>query len=146
MGMVVLGMGWLVWWPLLILGIPLMVYSAVVSWMFIYKAWALIQDGHARASPCKALGFLFIPFFNLYWVFEAYWGFAKDYNDYVARHRLQAAPKLPDGLFLALSILTVASIIPFLDIATGIAVFIIFAVIINKVCDAVNALPAQSTE
>ncbi|HUV53539.1 MAG TPA: hypothetical protein VMW64_10785, partial [Dehalococcoidia bacterium] len=59
------------WWfilPLLI--IPISIFVFVVVCVFIHKAWASIQDGHARTGPCKALGFLFIPFFNFYWIFQ----------------------------------------------------------------------------
>ena len=135
-------------WPLLVIGIALMVYAFVVYCMFIHKSWASIQDGHARAGPCKALGFLFIPFFNFYWIFEAFWGFAKDYNSYVARLGIQAALKLPEGLFLAycilLLVLLLVSVIPFVNFVTVIANFIIFAIMIGKVCDAINALPEPS--
>lgn len=140
LGLLFFGIGWL-FWPLLFLGIPLTIFFFIVLCMFVYNSWTAIQDGHARSGPCKALGFLFIPFFNLYWIFQAFWGFSKDYNAYVARHGFQAAAKLPEGLFLAFCILILVSLIPFLDIATGIAGFVIFAVIINIVCDAVNVLP-----
>ena len=133
-------------WPLLVLGIPLLIYLAIVSCKFVHKSWSSIQDGHARTGPCKALGFLFIPFFSFYWIFEAFWGFAKDYNAYTARHGIQAAPKLPEGLFLAFCILSLVNIIPFVNYVMWIPTFIIFAVIISKVCDAVNALPSQSTK
>ena len=135
------------WWfilPLLIIPIAIFVFTVVC--VFIHKAWASIQDGHARTGPCKALGFLFIPFFNFYWVFQAVWGFAVDFNKYVARNNISAAPRLPEGLFLTYSILYVAAIIPFVGIAISIANFIIGAILISKVCDSVNALPARVAE
>jgi len=143
LALILWGVGWIVW-PLLVLSIPLVIYLFVVFCMFVHKSWSSIQDGHARTDPCKALGFLFIPFFNFYWIFQAYWGFAKDYNAYTARHAINNAPELPEGLFLAYCILIVLSIIPFVNFVTGIAAFIIFAVIISKVCDAVNVLPSPS--
>jgi hypothetical protein len=132
-------------WPFLLV-IPIAIYVFVVVSVFIYKAWASIQDGHVRTGPCKALGFLFIPLFNLYWIFQAFWGFAVDFNKYVARNNISGAPRLPEGLVLAYCILYVASIIPFVGIALGIANFIIGAILISKVCDAVNALPPPSAK
>ena len=136
------------WWFILpaLLIIPIAIFVFVVVCVFIHKAWASIQDGHARTGPCKALGFLFIPFFNFYWIFQAVWGFAVDFNKYASRNNVSAAPRLPEGLFLAYSILYVAAIIPFVGIAISIANFIIGAILISKVCDAVNALPPQSTK
>jgi hypothetical protein len=58
--------------------------------VFLYKAWALIQDGQPRTSPGKAVGFLLIPIFNIYWQFVVSWGLAKDLNGYAQERSLQA--------------------------------------------------------
>jgi len=52
----------------------------------LYKFWQVIQDGHARTIPGKAVGFLFIPIFSYYWLFVAYFGLAMDLNRYIERH------------------------------------------------------------
>ncbi len=136
----------------------LSIYLTVVSCIFIYRAWKSIQDGHARASAGKALGFLFIPVFNYYWIFQAVWGFAIDFNKYVHRNNVNSVPRLPERLFLAFCVVYIISIVlgfimGFLGLLFGYpsyfyitwvptaAYYIIGAVIINKVCDAVNALP-----
>jgi len=124
----------LVAWPLLLLAIPLLIYGGVIYIIFVYKAWESIQDGHARTGPCKAIGLLFVPFFNFYWIFQAHWGFAKDYNAYISRHGVAAAPRLSEGLFLAYCII---SLIPFVNIAG----FVVYAVLLNNICDGVNSLP-----
>jgi hypothetical protein len=41
-------------------------YGAVVQMMLIYNAWSAINDGQARTTPGKAVGFLLIPLFNIY--------------------------------------------------------------------------------
>lgn len=61
------------------------IYGAVVAAVLIYKIWAAIQGPTARTTPGKAVGFLFIPFFNFYWIFQAFWGWTKDYNALVAQ-------------------------------------------------------------
>jgi len=125
------------------LSLLIMVYIVVVSAILWYKAWKSIQDGSARTTPGKAVGFMFIPIFNFYWVFQAVWGFAKDYNSYIERHKY-SVEKLPEGLFLASAIMAVAGIIaariPGIGILYNIAVLIIAAMIVVKVCDAVNAI------
>ncbi|MCI0404421.1 MAG: hypothetical protein L0212_13030 [Acidobacteria bacterium] len=118
-----------------------LVYGVIVMLMMWYKAWAAIQDGHARTTPGKAVGFLFIPLFNLYWIFQAILGFAKDYNSYVDRHSL-GAHKLPEGLFLTYCVLVLAGIIPLLGVLASVAALGVMIVLAAKVCDAVNALPA----
>ncbi len=41
----------------------------VFTAMLVYKLWDSIQDGTARTTPGKGVGFLFIPFFNFYWIY-----------------------------------------------------------------------------
>lgn len=126
--------------PLFLLGAAALLYGGVVSLIFIYRMWQSIRDGHARTSPGKAVGFLFIPFFNLYWMFQVLWGFAKDYNRHVDRYALRV-PKLPEGLFLAYSILHLTLWIPLLGF---IAYWVVSFILISKICDAVNALPGEA--
>jgi hypothetical protein len=39
--------------------------------LIVRRAWASIDGGAENLSPAKAQGFLWIPFFNFYWVFPA---------------------------------------------------------------------------
>ncbi len=120
-----------------------LVYTAVVFFVLWYKAWESVQDGHVRTSPCRAVGFMFIPFFNLYWLFEAIWGFARDYNRFIVRHRI-SAPDLSEGLFLAVCILSVVSFclgwVPFFGYVIVIALLVLIVIVANAVVDGVNRL------
>jgi hypothetical protein len=60
--------------------------SKVLHYILVYKFWKNIQDGFASTTPGKAVGYLFIPFYNFYWFFRAYWGLAKDSNRFIDRH------------------------------------------------------------
>jgi len=113
-------------------------YLAVMSTL-LYKAWAAIQDGHARTSPGRAVGFLFIPLFNVYWLFQVIWGFAQDYNRFRERHSIQG-PKLPEWLFLGYTILLLVT--PWVPIPTPLPLVLIvwFFSVISSTCDAVNSV------
>jgi hypothetical protein len=65
--------------------IPLMA-GGVLQYILVYKFWQILQDGFARTTPGKAVGFMFIPFFNFYWLFVAYYGLSKDQDAYIKRH------------------------------------------------------------
>jgi hypothetical protein len=65
--------------------IPFIAY-VVLQFILIYKLWKVVQDGYASTSAGKAVGFLFIPLFNYYWMFRAFWGLSKDLNAYIDRH------------------------------------------------------------
>jgi hypothetical protein len=118
--------------------VPLL-FAGVVFLILVYRMWAAIQDGDVRSTPGKAVGFLFIPIFSLYWVFQVIPGFATDYNNFLARQSLNL-PKLERNLFTAYLVLCFTAWIPFLNILTFIAAYIVGIVMINRICDAVNAL------
>jgi len=125
---------------IILMGFCAVIYSSVIMAIMVYKMWKAIQDGHARTTPGKAVGFLFIPFFNLYWIFQAFWGFSVDYNTYIESHSI-AVNKLPAGLFLTYAILSVASAVPYIGILPGLGAFIILMILVVQICNAVNALP-----
>lgn len=105
--------------------------SGVLAYVILYRCWALIQDGYARTTPGKAVGFLFIPFYNFYWIFEAFAGYSKDANAYIARHNLPLQ-KMDEGLSTAYCVLTLTCMVPYLNFVTGIAVFILWIILLKQ--------------
>jgi GYF domain 2/Domain of unknown function (DUF4328) len=86
---------------LYLVGMVVMLVSMIFFCINLYRAWACLQPGGAQTTPGKAIGFMFIPFFNLYWVFVAINGLPKDWNRIVASYEdLKAAPKLSETTFL----------------------------------------------
>lgn len=117
--------------------------SIVLFCIILYKCWQQIQDGYARTSPGKAVGFLFIPFYNLYWIFQAYPGFVRDSNAYIQRHGLPV--KLQDeGLATAYCVLTLLCLVPYLNVLAGLALFVMQIVLIKNFRDtAVDIIRAR---
>ncbi len=90
---------------LFFLALGIHTFSIVLFHMYLYRAWFCLQMGGVRTSPGKAIGFLFIPFFNFYWVFVAINGLAKDWNHVTANYvNLVQAPKLGETVFLLVCI------------------------------------------
>ena len=114
------------------------VYGAVVWLRLIYIMWQAIQDGHARVTPGTAVGFLFIPFFNLYWIFRAVACFPKDYNNFLDRHELNAQ-KLEPHMFVAFSAFFCAAN------SAGLPLLIVGCILASRICDAINAIPELGT-
>lgn len=124
---------------LIFLSLAPILFSGVVVCIFVYRMWAAIQDNSVRTTPARAVGLLLVPFFNLYWMFHVFRGFAWDYNEYVARRQL-GLPRLDEQPFRWYPISVLCSLIPFVG---GIALLIsvpLLAVVMIKTCDAVNAL------
>lgn len=85
----------------LILGMIASVFSGILFYIYIYRAWFCLQPGAPQTTPGKAIGFLFIPFFNFYWIFVAFNGLPKDWNRIVSSYEdLRGAPRLSETTFL----------------------------------------------
>ncbi len=125
---------------LCLMGALLMLCGSIFYLIVIYNAWASIQDGHARTTPGKAIGFLFIPFYNFYWVFQALPGFADDYNAYLDRAKIPAPP-MGRGLLQSLAVLQVISVVPVIGWITSLAVMPMSWAVAVSFCAAINALP-----
>ncbi|MER3431669.1 MAG: hypothetical protein C4325_13720 [Blastocatellia bacterium] len=119
--------------------VQFLLVAVVYPLVLLAKMWGAIQDGSARTTPGKAVGFLFIPFFNLYWVFNVWAGFPTDYNDYVTRRGLPVEP-LSRNLYLAYPILLVLSPLPIIGILSAVASILFLPVLAANVCDTVNRL------
>lgn len=114
----------------------------LVSWIvflvFFYRFWRFSINmsrendlAPAIKTPGQAVGYLFIPFYNIYWIFHAFYRLPKD---------LQAVARLkgvfisfPAGLGIALAILSLLGLIPYLGVwAFFINGFILYPVYLLK--------------
>ena len=131
--------------PLLIIldGLAIL-YTIIITVVFIYKMWKAIQPMNPQTTPGKAAGFLFIPFFNFYWVFIAWRGFAQDFNRYTKSRGMQV-PQISEDLALVLCICTVVSIIPCIGALLSMANLILVPIMMAQICDGVNAYVKAST-
>jgi predicted Zn finger-like uncharacterized protein len=149
-----------------------LICSVVIEYALFYKMWAAIKDSQTSISPAKAVGFLFIPVFNLYWALLMVTGFAEDYDSFILRRSIKVK-SLPMSLYLiyafafmlsetvltppmlcvfaflnrinrAFDDYTVAAwiLLAFVSVA-GIAHLITYILFAMKTCNAVNALPER---
>jgi len=125
---------WTVW---LFATILIWIYWIVYSLIILYRAWRLIPPSQARTKPGLAVGFLFIPLFNLYWFFVAFWGLATDYNKTV-KQTDPSAPVLSVNIALLLCITSVLCVIPVLGIFSSFAATVFMVIFDYQLCQAIN--------
>ena len=103
------------------LGLVFLPFAWIFALILHYRCWESLPAQYARTTPGKAVGYLFIPFFNYYWIFPSFWGLAQDCRAY-ATSRSIPVRGIPVGLGLAYSILFWFLPVPFV----GIAVFVVW--------------------
>ena len=82
-----------------------MLLGSILALVYFYKAWAALQDGHARTTPGKAIGFMFIPIFSIYWMFVVIGAWGTEYNKFAQRNGVQGF-RASEGLFMAHCVLS----------------------------------------
>ena len=109
---------------------------SIMTLMLLFKLWKSLEDGVTPVTAGKAVGFLFIPFFNIYWFFRVWGGYPTEYNKYLERYRL-SAPTLSGGIFIAFTVVVILGAILLIPI---ILLPFVTIFLIARGCDAVNNL------
>jgi hypothetical protein len=125
---------------LAMLGFVCMLAAGAAYLHLIFKAWTAINDGQQRTSPMAAALLMLIPLFNLYWMFQAIWGWAQDYNKYIARHNVAGAPQMNEQMFLFQPISLIACIVPLVGAIAGLAHLVLLFINASKMIDGMNAI------
>lgn len=129
-----------------VLGLGVALIDVILTLKILHRAWLVIQDGHARTTPGKAVGYLFIPIYNLYWVFVAWAGLAKDFNAFASRYRLPVR-RLSVGLFTLQCVLMLVGIvlnyIPVVGIVSSLVISVVALVLLWNITGAVNDVYAS---
>lgn len=100
--------------PGLVLGAIGLVCLAVASiyyFKLLYRCWSVLQGHNPRTTPGKAVGYFFIPGFNIFWMFVAIAGLAKDANDYC--RQAKSGARISENLSLAAC---VVSLVPYVNV------------------------------
>jgi len=82
----------------------------IYCYTIIYRIWKSVQPFGVRTSPAVAIGFSFVPIFNLYWVFHVYYVWALNFNSKVRRFHPHLPP-ISTGLALSAPIGAIFSLI-----------------------------------
>lgn len=137
MGMLWLGIGF---------GFAVAMAGVILGLVYLYRTWHLIRDGSPRTSPGKAVGFLFIPFFNLYWYFQAFHGLSEDYNAWLSARNLEE-PRMNEGLFQAFCWLnlvgTLTSLVPIIGSIISMVYLVVMYMVLFQICRTLNHFAEQ---
>lgn len=114
--------------------------SIVLFYIILYHSWNLIQDdGFARTTPGKAVGYSFIPFFNFYWIFQSIAGLTRDTNAYIKRHSLPVVQQ-DENLTTIFCVILLLCMVPYLNIVTGLIALILQIIVLKNYRDTSIAL------
>jgi hypothetical protein len=128
------------------------IIASIYGWVLLYRMWRFtIQSSHRHGlipsidTPGKAIGYGFIPFYNFYWIFKTIGALPKELN---AIARAKGRPiSMSVGLGIAVAVLTVISVIPYLGYVTaGINGFILIPIFMSQAFNMCNGLSVEIAE
>jgi hypothetical protein len=125
-----------------LIGLPVIILGVVFMSILHYKCWMALPQQHRFTTPGRAIGFLFIPFYNFYWAFVSWPKLSQGLINWQQSERI--APTDTRALAMSYAILFVCSLtigqIPGLGILIGIAQVVIFIIYYLKVVGALNSM------
>lgn len=127
------GMRKLYWWGLgLCVSLIGILPGFILLLILQYRAWKMIQGIKPRTTPGKAVGFQFIPFFSIYWVFVISKGLAEGMNSFNKQYGLTTR-QVSLSLAKAIPILFVVQLVPILGYVAAIAYLICLFMYMHQV-------------
>lgn len=113
--------------------LALMIFTIVHFCKLHWRCWhvAIRLTGFRDHDEGRAVGFLFIPFFNLYWVFPSYQTLSQLLNRLMAQPRYAMGRPTNTGLATAYCILNICSIIPYLGSCIGLVNIFFWFTVMN---------------
>lgn len=116
---------------LVLVGAPLLIIAYVYQLVVRFRCWAALPPGGTTVTPGKAVGFLFIPIFNMYWQFIAYARLATEAR---ASFQVVQAGDCPISrpLSIAYCILNLLAFIPYLGLVATFVNQIILTVLVHQ--------------
>lgn len=137
---------------LVVVAVVAVVISSIIMLVLIYNIWEFVIAEYRKLgmkpkidSAGRAVGFLFIPLFNLYWIFKAYGSLPAHLNQLLKMRRNNH--RIPFAMGYLVATLTVLGVIPSMAIFTGIInIFILVPVFIYKLTKMSELLYEQRQE
>lgn len=81
---------------LFVIGSLTLLTAFIMQLVLLYRNWKIIAKAEDLATePAQAVGFLFIPFFNLYWQFIAHWKLSEGQEKFLQQAGI-TSPKAPN--------------------------------------------------
>lgn len=124
-------------------GIVGIIAGVVLYCMILHKCWSLIPREWARTSPDLAIGLMFVPLFNMYWVFVAMHGLARDLNRLLDELGL-SGPRVNETLTLSYCILIVCSWLPYLGLLAALTAVVLNLIAVYQIKNAAIAVIRSS--
>ena len=138
-----------------ILGECLLIYGFGVFLALQYKMWKALPPQAARTTPARAVGLMFIPAFNLYWMFQVIWGWARDLNRFVRERNLRVPPVSERVTLAACAFALLGNIVGYAAILGGapgaglpftvpctVLTMLLMLIFVHQTCTSLNTLPA----
>jgi len=116
---------------MLVWGMVLTLIVALVLWLvLLYRAWVVVQPaGQTNVRPAQAVGLLFVPFYNLYWMFVAIAHLPKAMNIALDHYQVPG-PRMNPALGFGWCITLLVALVPLAGLL-AVPVWVVFGILLT---------------
>lgn len=121
-----------------LLRIALFVASLVclISYLeIIYFSWRILEFDKVKISPSKAIAYLFIPFYNIWWAYYSTMSLVEELQSFAIQRKISNIPQISQKFTLSLAILSMLVLIPFVSIFVLIPFLIVSYIYISQIAE-----------
>jgi hypothetical protein len=137
---------------LLVIGLGCLIAAVILGLLKVHRAWRLVQPLRQAdpteadmPTPGTAIGLLFVPLFNFYWVFVCYYGLMNRVNKLFSLRMYNVRPA-NSTLALWMCILIVVGIVPGIGTLAALPNIILIYMFIHEVNRVGNVLATEGRE
>jgi len=106
----------------------------------LYYSWKIVEPNNENITGSKAVGYLFIPFYNLYWAYFIISTLPKELELKSQKWGIYSAPFLSDSMIVATAILFVLFLIPIVNVIFLVPFLVVSYIYIVKMTESVRRL------
>jgi hypothetical protein len=115
----------------------------ILFWTILhYRCWQALPAKYSRATPGKAVGFMFIPFYNFYWAFISFVALPRGFVSHMRDSGNEPASD-PTALGIAMAVLFICSltigIVPGFASVLALASFVVWILYYRQIIPLANA-------
>lgn len=108
----------------------------VISYLeIIYFSWRILEFEKVKFSPAKAIGFLFIPFYNIWWAYYSTMSLVEELQSFASRRNIKSIPEINSKFTLSVAVLSMLVFIPFVSVFVLIPFLIVSYIYISQITE-----------
>lgn len=109
----------------------------------IYYSWRISEPNHTNISASKTIGYLFIPFYNIYWAYFIFTNLPKVLLSKAQKWGMDSSTFISESLVISMAIVAMLLLVPFVNFLVFVPFLVLSYIYTLKIADYTHLLYRQ---